>query len=1273
MISTGSRFSPGFPIAEQSAIDALRQARPGQIEFYAEHLDIIRFSSDSYHRLFHNYLYEKYAQYPPDLLILFYVGNLLVAQRLLGQIFPGVPIVAAGLTEEIPIGRLSKNLSGLAQRVDASGTIDLILRLQPETHRIVVIGGTAEVDRSVLSRVREATRAFTGRVEFDFWSDRPLAKIHDEVRTLPPQTAILFARMYRDAAGQAIVSAQAAQLIAESANAPVYIMADSMLGTGAVGGSVANVAEFGRQAGEQAHRILTGVKSAPSSFEIRNDGVPTLDWRALKRWGISENRLPIGSTIRFRPQSVWEQYKWIIIIVSALCLLEAILIDRLLRERRRRRLAQHRLEERLRFEQLVSELSGAFVNLAPEKIEAQIVEALGQVARLLRFDVATLAAFTGRGTEGRLAYFWRAETVPEIPSSLTDKDFPWSAQELMAGRDVCLPSLDTLPPEANIDRATYQKYHVRVSYSVPMVAGEKVIGVLSFKAVCEEREILPELLQGQRLLGAIFANALARKASEESRRESEQNFRSLVETTAVVPWQADIESWVFTYVGPQAVRLLGYPIEEWYGKDFWVSHLHPDDKEFAISTCIALSKSAEDFEFEYRMIAASGETVWVHDIVRCEHRDGKPIELRGFMLDISERKRAEEALHESEERISLAANTAGLGLWVWDATRDESWVTPEGRRLFGWAESEPVNLERFIHTLHPDDREPTRHAVLQSLQDGSDYVAEYRVVLNDGAIRWIATRGRIEFDGRGKPLRLRGVSLDITERKSADEALRESEARFHTMADTAPVMIWMSDTDKSCTFLNKGWLDFTGRTLEQELGNGWTEGVHPEDFDRCLEVYVNSFNLRREFTVEYRLRRYDGEYCWLLDHGVPRFESNGDFVGYIGIAIDITESKQAKRALENEREFLRQVLDIDPTFIFAKDREGRFTLVNQAVADAYGTTVEDLIGKTDADFNPNREEVEFFHRMDLEVIDTLKERFIPEEHLTDAQGNVRWLQTVKRPILDKDGSANQILGASTDITERKQAESELQHNRQQLAHVTRISTMGELAASLAHELNQPLTAILSNAQAAQRFLAANPPDLQEVQEILKDIVQDDSRASEVIQRMRALVKKEVVAFVSLDLAEVIRDVARLVHSDAALLNVDLGLELPDLPAVQGDRVQLQQVVLNLLLNAFDAMKDCPVNERRVVLQAERDGACMAKVAVRDRGPGLRRDKLDKIFQPFYTTKRDGLGMGLSISRSIIEAHGGRLWAENNPDRGATFYFTVPAGDGERKRNNGKME
>jgi len=362
--------------------------------------------------------------------------------------------------------------------------------------------------------------------------------------------------------------------------------------------------------------------------------------------------------------------------------------------------------------------------------------------------------------------------------------------------------------------------------------------------------------------------------------------------------------------------------------------------------------------------------------------------------------------------------------------------------------------------------------------------------------------------------------------------LRESEARFRTMADTAPVMSWMSGTDKLCTFFNKGWLDFTGRMLEQELGNGWAEGVHREDFARCLETYTNAFNARQEFTMEYRLRRFDGEYCWVLDHGVPRSEANGEFLGYIGCAIDIAE--------------------------------------------------------------------------------------------------------------------------------RKRGELEVVQQRAELAHIARVSTMGELAASLAHELNQPLTAILSNAQAAQRFLAVKPPDLEELHEILKDIVQDDSRAGEVIRRMRTLVKREELEFAPLDLGNVVSDVVLLTHSDATLHDIRVVLEIDSgLPPVQGDKVQLQQVLLNLLLNAFDAVKNSPADERSVAVQADLDGASMLKVAVRDRGTGLNGAQVDKIFEPFYTTKPDGLGMGLSISRSIVEAHGGRLWAENNRDCGATFYFTVP--------------
>ena len=335
-----------------------------------------------------------------------------------------------------------------------------------------------------------------------------------------------------------------------------------------------------------------------------------------------------------------------------------------------------------------------------------------------------------------------------------------------------------------------------------------------------------------------------------------------------------------------------------------------------------------------------------------------------LLLNRSRRRRAEADLRDSEERMSLAARATNLGFWMWDIARDEVWISPERRSFFAREKTERITLKRFIDTIHPDDRESTRRAFDRALEHSDDYVAEYRVSPRDGVTHWIGARGGIEFGENGTPLRIRGIAIDITDRKRAEESLRESEERFRTMADTAPVMIWMSGVEKSCTFLNKSWLDFSGRTLEQELGYGWVESIHPEDRARFLLVYDKAFELREEFTTEYRLRRADGEYHWIFNKAVPRFESDGIFLGYIGSCIDITE--------------------------------------------------------------------------------------------------------------------------------RKHAEAETLLLQQELAHVSRMSTMGELAASLAHELNQPLTAILSNAQAAQRFIAADSTNLAEVREILTDIIEDKS-------------------------------------------------------------------------------------------------------------------------------------------------------------------------------------
>ncbi|HLN85232.1 MAG TPA: ABC transporter substrate binding protein, partial [Candidatus Limnocylindrales bacterium] len=308
LISTGSRLAPGFIIVDQQLLQALAKVS-GRIETYAENLDLVRFPSERYQRIFSDYLAVKYAEFPPDLVILVYVGSLGISGKVLPELFPGTPIVVAGLTEEeFRPNQFGPLVSGLAQRVNPRASLELILRLQPETRRIVVIGGTAEVDRQVLQRVNEAAQSFRGRIKIDFWDNLSMAELRQAVTTLPQQTAILFARLFRDAAGQAFISSQVGQSIAQLANVPVYVMSDANLGTAAVGGSVASVEAFGKRAGELARLILSGadVKSLP--FEVRTDSVPTFNWPALQRWGIPETRLPPGSVVRLKPASIWEQY-----------------------------------------------------------------------------------------------------------------------------------------------------------------------------------------------------------------------------------------------------------------------------------------------------------------------------------------------------------------------------------------------------------------------------------------------------------------------------------------------------------------------------------------------------------------------------------------------------------------------------------------------------------------------------------------------------------------------------------------------------------------------------------------------------------------------------------------------------------------------------------------------------------------------------------------------------------------------------------------------------
>ncbi len=353
-------------------------------------------------------------------------------------------------------------------------------------------------------------------------------------------------------------------------------------------------------------------------------------------------------------------------------------------------------------------------------------------------------------------------------------------------------------------------------------------------------------------------------------------------------------------------------------------------------------------------------------------------------------------------------------------------------------------------------------------------------------------------------------------------------------------------------------------------------------------------------------------------------------------------------------DFLRWTFEHLPLAFIAWDERGVLAITNAHMERIFGYRSEEMVGQPITLLIPDFR----FDQNDTVLCPSAGQaaaRFVSTSNLlARRKDGVEFRVEIamdERPL-----GENGTIAFVIDRTDRE----ELRRHREDLAHLTRVSTMGQLAASLAHELNQPLTAILSNVQAAQRFMTANPIDLAEVREILDDIVQDNYRASEVIRRIRAVVKKGDLEVAPLDIASVVHDVVLLVHSDAIVRGMRVVLDIESyIPVVAGDRVQLQQVLLNLLLNAFDAMVNVTPGERVVSVSVKIAGKKVVSIAISDRGHGLTADKLDKIFKPFFTSKPLGLGLGLSISQSIIDMHHGRLWAENNPEGGATFHVLLP--------------
>jgi hypothetical protein len=500
--------------------------------------------------------------------------------------------------------------------------------------------------------------------------------------------------------------------------------------------------------------------------------------------------------------------------------------------------------------------------------------------------------------------------------------------------------------------------------------------------------------------------------------------------------------------------------------------------------------------------------------------------------------------------------------------------------------------------------------------------------------------------------------LDLTERKCAEQALRESEHKLRQIIDTIPAHVVRYQPEGAADFINQTFRDFVGPGVGFD---NLRSVVHPEDYPQRSRDWDTHVAAAEPYNIEMRLRRADGVYRWHRSRRVPLCDANGVIVNWYGAGHDIDDQKRAEQALRRSEAHLAEAQRLSHTGSAAYN-ETEILYWSEEAFRIFGFDPQQGI--------PNREAVwQRIHPDDVDRINENTERGVREKtSFTNAfrfvlpDGTVKHIESINHPVFSASGELLEIVGTPVDVTERKRTEESYREAQKALAHANRVTTMGQLTASITHEVKQPITAAITYALAARRFLKAEPPNFHEVDDALSLIIKEGNRAGEVVERVRALIKKVPPRKDAVAIDDAILEVIALTRAEAANNSVSVRTRLAEgLPCVQGDRVQLQQVMLNLIVNAIQAMSGIGEGscESQISIDAVPSEGSV-RVGVRDTGPGLSPESLSRLFEPFYTTKPEGMGMGLSICRSIIEAHGGLLWATRCERRGALFQFTIPS-------------
>jgi PAS domain S-box-containing protein len=598
-------------------------------------------------------------------------------------------------------------------------------------------------------------------------------------------------------------------------------------------------------------------------------------------------------------------------------------------------------------------------------------------------------------------------------------------------------------------------------------------------------------------------------------------------------------------------------------------------------------------------------------------------------------------------------------------SREILYWSEEMFRLYGFDPQQGLpTWNQWMQRIHPEDHDKFRIAGDKTFLEKVHCDVEFRIVKPDGAVRQIHGIGHPVLSTNGELIQVVGTMVDITDRRHAEEALRRSESYLAQAQRLTHTGSWVSQVaGRDTVHVSQEWYRVLGFDPAEGIPS-WEkrlQRVHPTDRAKLQEVIERAVREKSGYELEYRIFLPDGSVRWIHGVGHPIFNASGDLAQFMGSSTDITERKHAEGALRRSESYLAQAQQLALVGSWAWQIPGMNALhLSEEWYRIYGFDPKDGMPTWEQRLQRIHPEDRARYQAAVNRATADKSGYDVEFRILPPHSTVKFIHSVGQLVLSPSGELLQFVGVAMDVTASRRAEEERERLREQLAHLARlnrVTTMGELTASLAHEINQPIGAAVTNAQACLQFLNRDQPDVPEAREAALEMTRDARRAADIIARVRSLYQKGSSTLEIVDINELIREMVVLLHNEANRNSVTMRTELGEpLPPVMADRVQLQQVFMNLMLNGIEAMQDT-AGELSIKSQLAEGGQLLLSVS--DNGVGLPTGKADDIFSAFLTTKPQGTGLGLAITRSIVESHGGRVWASADSGRGTTFHFTLP--------------